>query len=320
MGGTYLVTEKIGVLCGGWSAERDVSLRTGEAIYQALLANGYHAEKLDVNRNIAEVLQRAQIDRAFLALHGPYGEDGTIQGLLEIMGIPYTGCGVLTSALAMSKIMTKRLLVLEGLPTANFTVTSKQEIKQLGLDQVAKKILNQVPLPMVVKANTQGSTIGISFVFKAEELSDALNDSLKYDQDILIEEFIEGKEITASVIGNTDPIVLPLIEIVSETGVYDYAAKYTVGQSHHIIPPSIDEPTQNKLRELAIATYKLLGCSGLSRVDFLVDAKNTPYILEVNTIPGMTETSLFPDAAKAAGIEFPELVSKLLDYSKEKDA
>lgn len=313
------MTEKIGVLCGGLSAERDVSLRTGEAIYQALLTKGYHAEKIDVNRNIAEVLKSSQIDRAFLALHGPYGEDGTIQGLLEIMGIPYTGCGVLASALTMSKIMTKKILVLEGLPTPKFTVTTAQEIKQLGLEQVAEGILKLVPLPLVVKANTQGSTIGISFVHRAEELPGALQDSLQYDSDILIEQFVDGKEITASVMGNAEPIALPLIEIISETGVYDYAAKYTVGQSHHIIPPRVDEATQNKLKDLAVATYKLLGCSGLSRVDFLVDGHNTPYILEVNTIPGMTETSLFPDAAKAAGIEFPELVSKLLEYSKEKD-
>lgn len=312
------MSEKIGVLCGGLSAEREVSLRTGEAIYQALLTKGYQAVKIDVNRNIADLLKDQDITRAFLALHGPYGEDGTIQGLLEVLGIPYTGCGVLASAIAMSKIMTKRLLVLEGLPTPKFMVTSQNEIDKLGLETVAKDILAKIPLPLVVKANTQGSTIGISFVYKAEELPGALDDSLKYDNDILIEQFIKGKEITASILGNNDPIALPLIEITTVTGVYDYSTKYTVGQSDHIIPPSVDGATQSKIKELAITTYRLLGCTGLSRVDFLVDDQNNPYILEVNTMPGMTETSLYPDAAKAAGIEFPELVDRILEYSKEK--
>ncbi len=310
---------KIGVLMGGRSSERDVSLRTGDAIYKALQGKGYPAVKIDAGFDVVERIKAEGIDLAFLALHGRYGEDGTIQGMLEMLDIPYTGSGVLASALAMDKTATKKILFFEGLPTPRFTTISKLEARAVGLDKICEQVLQEMGLPLVVKAPTQGSTIGISFVKKKEELVDAFELAFKYDPAALVEQFVEGVEITASVLGNDDPVALPLIEIVSATGVYDYDAKYTAGMSDHIIPPRISSECQDKIKDLAVRTYKAIGCRGLSRIDFILDKSGAPYILEVNTIPGMTATSLFPDAARAAGIEFPELIDRLVCLALEKD-
>ena len=308
---------KIGVLCGGISSEREISLRTGEAIYKALLKKGYNAVKIDVDRNIAEVLKKEKIDFAFIALHGKYGEDGTIQGLLEIMDIPYTGSGVLTSSLAIDKIMTKKILTTEEIPTPGFITINSSDFK--NVEAISETILQKLNLPLVLKAPREGSTLGIEFVFKREELLRAIEKVLQFDRQILVEEFIEGVEITASVLGNDDPIVLPLIEIVSKTGFYDFEAKYTPGLSDHIIPPRINEQLIQKISNLALKTYKVLGCQGFARVDFMVDRQNEEaYVLEVNTIPGMTATSLFPDAARAYGIGFEELVEKIFKLGLER--
>lgn len=308
---------KIGVIMGGRSAEREVSLRTGEAIYKALKEKGYDAVRIDADTSLAENVKGLNIRLAFLALHGRYGEDGTVQGLMELLGIPYTGPGVLASAIAMDKVTTKKILAFEGLPTPPFLLVDRQEAQQKGLDSVAQEILTEKNLPLVVKAPTQGSTIGITFVHQPEQLAPALAEAFRYDPRALVEEFITGTEVTASVLGNNQPVALPLIEIVSATGVYDYEAKYTVGMSDHIIPPRIPVEQQKKAKELALKTYLALGCRGLSRVDFIITEAGEPYILEVNTLPGMTETSLFPDAARAAGIEFPDLVEKLVQLALE---
>ena len=312
-----VIKPKIGVLMGGRSSERDVSLRTGDAIYRALINKGYPAVKIDVGFDIVERIKEEGIGLAFLALHGKYGEDGTIQGMLEMLDIPYTGSGVLASALAMDKTATKKMLVFEGLPTPLFKTISRKDALDAGLENVSGQIYREMGLPLVVKAPTQGSTIGISFVHRKEELVPAFELAFRYDAAALAEQFIEGVEVTASVLGNDDPVALPLIEIVSATGVYDYEAKYTVGMSDHIIPPRIPEERQNVIKDLAVRTYKALGCRGLARVDFIMDRDGSPYILEVNTIPGMTATSLFPDAARAAGIEFPELIEELVKFSME---
>lgn len=311
------MTLRIGVLCGGRSEEREVSLRSGEAVYRALLAAGYHdVLKIDVGFDLVEQLKENKIELAFLALHGKYGEDGTIQGLLEMLEIPYTGSGVLASALAINKIAAKKIFALEGIPTPAFTVVTRREVLNQGLEQAAARAIKEVGVPAVVKANTQGSTIGISFVHEQEKMSAAIESALEYDHDVLIEEFIFGMEITASVLGNHDPVTLPLIEITSVTGVYDYQAKYTPGMSDHIIPPRLPEEIQSKIKELAVRAYLALGCRGFGRVDFMV--KNDEiFALEVNTLPGMTATSLFPDAAKHAGIDFPELADRLVKLAQE---
>ncbi|SHE38396.1 D-alanine--D-alanine ligase [Desulforamulus putei] len=311
------MTLRIGVLCGGRSAERQVSLRSGEAVYRALLAAGYnHVTKIDVGFDLVEQLKENKIELAFLALHGKYGEDGTIQGLLEMLNIPYTGSGVLASALAINKIATKKIFKMEGIPTPHFTVVTRREVLDTGLEQAAARALKEVGVPAVVKANTQGSTIGISFVHEQEKMSAAIQSALEYDHDVLIEEFISGMEVTASVLGNHDPIALPLIEITSVKGIYDYEAKYTPGMSDHIIPPRLPEETQKKIRELAVKAFLALGCRGLGRVDFMVKGGEA-FALEINTLPGMTATSLFPDAAKHAGIEFPELVRRIVQLAWE---
>lgn len=309
---------RIGVLLGGRSAERDVSLRTGDAIYRALINKGFNAVKIDVGLDIAEKLKEEKVELAFLALHGPYGEDGTIQGLLEMLDIPYTGSNVLASAVAMDKITTKKLFVYEGLPTPNFHVIYSRNINKTGINKQIEELLQKISLPFVVKAPTQGSTIGIYFVRTLDEIVPAINEALRYGKEVLIEEMVDGVEVTASVLGNDEPVALPLIEIVSATGVYDYQAKYTVGLSDHIIPPRLPDEIQNTIKDLAVKAYLALGCRGLSRVDFIVTPKGQAYILEVNTIPGMTETSLFPDAAKAAGINFPDLIEKLVQLAQEK--
>jgi len=302
---------KIGVICGGLSSEREVSLRTGDAIFRALLKKGYNVVKIDMDRNIAETLKKENIDFAFIALHGKYGEDGAIQGLLEIMDIPYTGSGILASSLAIDKIMTKKILKAEGIPTPDYISFNFDE--NPNLEAISSEILQTLNLPVVIKAPREGSTIGIEFVFSEQELPKAIKKVLEIDKQLLVEEFIEGVEVTASVLGNSNPVVLPLIEIVSKTRFYDYEAKYTPGLSEHIIPPRISPELSQKVTEFARKTYKALGCRGFARVDFMIDVrKNEAYVLEVNTIPGMTATSLFPDAAKAQGISFEDLVEKIL--------
>lgn len=312
------MSEKIGVLLGGRSAEREVSLRTGEAIYNALIKKGYSAVKIDVAEDFIGKIREEKITLAFLALHGPYGEDGTIQGLLEMLNIPYTGPNVLASAICMDKIYTKKILRDEGLPTPKFEVIKKYNYQKADKQKLYEEIWAKFDLPIVVKAPTQGSTIGITFVHEKEKLEEAILDCFKYGDNALIEEFISGVELTAGILGNDNPIALPLIEIVSETGVYDYEAKYTVGLSSHIIPPRISLEAQDKIKDLALKTFMAIGCQGTSRVDFILTKEGLPYILEVNTIPGMTETSLFPDAAKSIGICFEDLVEKIYQLAIEK--
>lgn len=308
---------KIGVLMGGRSSERDVSLRTGDAVFQALIAKGYPAVKIDVGFDIVERIKGEGIELAFLALHGKYGEDGTIQGMLEMLDIPYTGSGVLASALAMDKIAAKKMMIFEGLPTPLFKTISRSKAQTLGLENISNLLLTEMGLPLVIKAPTQGSSIGITFVKHKEELIKAFELAFKYDLVALVEQFVEGAELTASVLGNDNPVALPLIEIISSTGVYDYEAKYTVGMSDHIIPPRISGEHQNIIKDMAVRTYKAIGCRGLARIDFILDQNWNPFVLEVNTLPGMTATSLFPDAARAAGIEFQELTDQIVKLALE---
>lgn len=299
---------KIAVLMGGRSSEREISLKTGKQISQALVEKGYEVKQIDAAGDLVSELQSFLPDVVFIALHGRYGEDGTIQGLLEILGFPYTGSGVLSSALCMDKVMAKKIMVYEGISTPPYQVLTEQ-FDRNTLESLKKEL----GLPLVVKPVRQGSTIGVSIVREEDELEKALHEAFKYDQTVLIEKYIDGIELTASVLGTKEPRVLPLIEIVSETEFYDYTAKYTPGLSHHIIPARIPPEAAAKVEEMALKTYKAMGCSQFARVDFMLSKEYEPFVLETNTIPGMTETSLFPDAAKAAGISFAELISLLVD-------
>ncbi len=304
---------RVAVIMGGRSSEREVSLRTGQQVSQALRSRGHEVAEFDVDENLVENLKKAGVDVAYIALHGKYGEDGTMQGLLELMGIPYVGSGVLASALGMDKVMAKKLFRYDGITTPADFVVNKEDLERQDQASLTKKILEKVGLPMVVKPNASGSTVGVTIVHNQDELWGALKEAFRYDESVLVEEYIKGTEITATVIGNSRPKVYPLIEIVPKTAFYDYEAKYTKGMSEHIIPPRVPEEQQAKAKELALRAYQSLGCRGFARVDLIVRSTDgKPYVLEVNTLPGMTETSLVPDAARAEGISFPDLVEMLL--------
>jgi len=299
-----LKTKRIGVLYGGSSPEREISLKTGEAVYRALVSLGLNVTKLDVDKDVAFRLVKEGINVAFIALHGKLGEDGTIQGLLEIMGIPYTGSGVLASALALDKVYTKKVFVYHGLPVAKYKVLEKR-VESPG------DILGELGYPVIVKPAREGSTIGVTVVREPGGLDDAINTAFVYGDKILIEEYIEGKEITVGVLGDQP---LPVIEIISKTSFYDYRAKYEPGMSEHIVPAKLSKEEYELAQSLALSAHRVLGCKGATRVDMVMDREGKIYLLEVNTIPGMTETSLLPEAAAVAGIDFKQLVLKILSY------
>ena len=298
-----LKKKKVAVMMGGLSREREISLKTGKAILKALTEKGYTGTAIDVGEDIGEKLVRGKIECAFLALHGRFGEDGTIQGMLELMRIPYTGSDVLASALAMHKIMAKKFFLCEKIPPPRFEVLQREEIKK-GLQ---KKI--SLPLPVVVKPAREGSTIGISIVRKEEELLSAFKKAVEYDEEILIEEFMKGKEIT---VGILEDIPLPMIEIVPKSGFYDFHSKYTKGETQYILPARISREKYLYAQEISLKAFQTLGCSGVARVDLMTDENENPFVIDVNTMPGMTETSLLPKAASYAGIPFEDLVERIL--------
>lgn len=307
--------KKVLVLMGGMSEEREVSLKSGQGVYEALLEKGYQAVTLDLARgNLGEISEIAP-DVVFIALHGRYGEDGTVQGLLDIMGIPYTGSGVATSAICMDKIITKKLLIYEGYPTADFTVLNRGSFKDNP--DAFNDLLTQYGLPVVVKAATQGSSIGTYIVTEQAALPDAIKQAFDLCPQVLVERFIEGDLLTVAVLGNENPRVLPVIEIVSKNDFYDYESKYTPGMCEHIIPARISAEVNEKVEKIATGCYQALGCRGTARIDFIVDREGTPFILEVNTIPGMTGMSLVPDAARAVGINYADLVDTLVKLALE---
>ena len=304
---------KILVICGGISTEREVSLRSGKAIYKALLNKGYTNTVLfDLTRNNIADIFSLRPDIAFLSLHGKGGEDGSIQGLLELAGIPYTGSGVGASAVCMDKILTKRVLEDAGIPTPNFVVYRKDEVKDYSV--IKSQLIKTIGFPMVLKSPSQGSSIGVVIVRKEDEIENALCEVFKYGDHLLAEQFVGGVEVTLPIMGNEELVDLPIIEITSERDFYDYTAKYTQGLCHHIIPANIDKPTEDIIINIGKRTYRELNCKGLARIDFIVDKKAGPMVIEVNTLPGMTDMSLFPDAARYMGISYDDLVEKFLEY------
>ena len=302
---------RIAVLMGGLSKEREVSIKSGIAVTEALLRKGYDAIPVDAAEDVAGRLKDIQPDLVFIALHGRYGEDGAIQGLLEVMGLPYTGSGVACSAVCMDKVLTKKILVYDEIPTSPFIVIEKAAYANSKLT-VNNQIINDLGLPVVIKPATQGSSIGTTIVRDESVLEGALDEALIMSDQALAEKFIAGVEVTASVLGNEDPAVLPLIEIETAKGVYDYEAKYTPGGSAHIIPARISEEASLRVTGMAKQIYRAFNCLGFSRVDFIIDSSDQPWVLEVNTIPGMTGLSLFPDAAAHSGLEYDDLVEKVV--------
>lgn len=294
---------KIGVLMGGLSREREISLKTGTAILKALHEKGYDVHGMDVGHDIAGALIWEKIECAFIALHGRFGEDGAIQGMLELMRIPYTGSGVLASALAMHKIVSKKIFLCEKIPTPSYEVFYRREIEK----NLKRGI--PLPLPVVVKPAREGSTIGISVVRKEEEFLPALKQAGECDEEILVEEFMKGKEITVGILDETP---LPIIEIAPRSGFYDYRSKYTKGETQYIIPARLPEEKYLQAQEVSLKAFKTLGCSGCVRVDVMTDGDGNPFVIDVNTMPGMTETSLVPQAARHAGISFGDLAERIL--------
>lgn len=305
--------KKIGVFMGGLSAEREISFSSGNAVLSALAERGYNTCSIDVDKDVAQRVSEERIDAAFIALHGRWGEDGTIQGMLEIMAIPYTGSGVLASALAMNKPMTKRVLNFEKLPTPRFQVLDGKEMSKGGFK---KRI--ELRFPVVVKPVSEGSTIGVSIVEDEEGLADAIEEAGKSTGQVMIEEFIDGREITVGIL-NGHP--LPVIEIVPRGGFYDYKSKYTRGMTEYILPARLTRDQLFKVQDVGLKAYQVIGCHGAARVDMILDSEGDsnvpkPNILEINTVPGMTPTSLLPKAADHAGLSFGSLVEEILKSAR----
>jgi D-alanine-D-alanine ligase len=293
---------KVAVLLGGKSAEREVSLKSGGMVLKALRSKGVDAHPFDPKERDVLDLAKERFDRVFIALHGRFGEDGTLQGVLEWLGIPYTGSGVLASALAMDKLRTKRLWAAEGLPTAPYEV--------LGKDTNLRAAAKRLGTPLFVKPASEGSSVGMSKVRKAADLEEAYALAVNYDPVVLAEKFIDGPELTVAILGER---VLPIIRIETPREFYDYEAKYLADDTRYLIPCGLAAKKEKEIQALCLRAFRSLGCRGWGRVDLMLDKRGRPFLLEVNTAPGMTDHSLVPMAAKAVGIPYEDLCVKILE-------
>ncbi len=305
----------IAVLMGGPSSEREISLISGKAVADALRGRGFRVTEVDLDPDAYNKLNEMRPDVVFIALHGRPGEDGTVQGMLEVLGLPYTGSGVFASALAIDKARSREFLKGHNIRMPRGTILDHPDELPRALADLKEQ---NVDLPLIVKPTQAGSSVGLTRVTASDQLPSAVELALKFSPQALIEECLPGPEITVSIIGNGKPIILPTIEITSDKGIYDYEAKYTPGMSHHIIPPDIDSERVRQAEEMAFRAYRLMGLSGCGRGEVMFDSNLDPHFLEFNTIPGMTEVSLLPDAARAAGIEFGELCERLIEYSLDR--
>ena len=295
---------KVAVLMGGKSAEREVSLKSGSMVLNALRKKGVDAHPFDPKERDLQDLLKERYARVFIALHGRFGEDGTVQGVLEWLGIPYTGSGVLASALAMDKVRTKRLWMAEGLPTAPYEV--------LGKDTDLKAVAKRLGTPLFVKPASEGSSVGMSKVRVAKALDEAYALAVNYDPVVIAEKFIDGAELTVAILGEE---ALPIIRIETPREFYDYEAKYIANDTRYLIPCGVPEKKERELQALCLKAFKALGCRGWGRVDLMLDKRGKPFLLEVNTSPGMTDHSLVPMAARAVGISYEDLCVKVLELA-----
>jgi len=303
-----LLAQKIAVVYGGNSAEREISLRSGYAVFNALNTNGYNVELIDTQSFCLSDLAKKEIDRVFIALHGRGGEDGCLQGALEYMNIPYTGSGVLGSALSMDKIRSKQVFQAVNIPTAPFCIAIK---KAYQLED-AQKIMEDLGHKVMVKPANEGSSIGMAMAENAEQLHQALTGAFKYDNDVLVEAWITGPEYTVTILGDE---ALPAIRMETPRNFYDYEAKYQANSTQYHCPCGLPEENEKQLQEIALRAFKATGAKGWGRVDVMRSEINGWQVLEVNTVPGMTETSLVPKAAKEHGLNFNQLVTKVLEIS-----
>ena len=307
-------TCRVALLSGGTSGEREISIASGDGAEAALKEAGFPVDSFDpANKDDLKALIDGDYDVAFLCLHGRHGEDGVIQGFLETIGLPYTGPGVWSSAIAINKARSKDFYRLAGVPTAP-SVTL-----HAGESYTVADIIAQVGEHVVVKPASEGSSIGVSIVSGADAIETAIDEAFGHDTEVVVEKFISGREFTVAVIGNEQPRALPVIEIIAQKGeFYDFESKYAAGGSKHICPAELPEEETATIQREAVGAHKALNCEGVSRTDFILDEEGKPWALETNTIPGMTSTSLLPDAARAAGIPFPQLCTMLVQYALER--
>ncbi len=296
---------RVGVLYGGKSSEREVSLLSGQGVYEALRSKGVDAHLFDMGTQSLSDLAEQNFDRVFIALHGRFGEDGTLQGALEWLQLPYTGSGVMASSLAMDKIMSKRVWQQQGLPTPKF-------VELNDASQVAACI-DQLGLPLIMKPPHEGSTVGVTRVEQADQAEQAFATAMHYDTAVLAEQFIRGRELTVPVLGHGDQArALPVIEIVAPGGNYDFEHKYLSDATQYFCPADLDPTLSDRVRDLAVQAYVALGCEGWGRADFMLDEQGQPWLLEINTSPGMTSHSLVPMGAKAEGLSYADLCVEIL--------
>jgi D-alanine-D-alanine ligase len=306
---------RVAVLKGGRSLEREVSLRSGARVEDALKRLGHDVHGIDVDHDLVRRLRELAPDVCFLALHGRDGEDGTVQELLEILGLPYTGSGVSACIRCADKVLAKHHMLDAGLPTPDFVAFTETAFKQLGAAEALGEIEERLAFPIVVKPADQGSALGLRVARTAAEVPTALVAALSYSSKVLLERHVRGRDLAVSVL---DGRALPIVEAVPEGGVYDFDARYEIGRSTFVCPADLPADVTAYAQELAVAVHELLGCRDVSRVDLLCDADGGLHVLEVNVIPGLTETSLLPQAADAAGIAFDDLIARLVERALQR--
>jgi D-alanine-D-alanine ligase len=308
-----ITTKRIGVLAGGNSAEREVSLKSGGAVFKALRERGYDAVFIDAAEDMHAEITAQKVEIVFIALHGGHGENGSVQGYLEVIGIPYTGSGVLASALAMDKEASKKIFRYHGIPVPPFCILCRNDIPadihELAPGCLIGESMVDFGMPWVIKPASEGSSIGVHIVKNGDELEAAVGDAFKYGNKIIVEQYIKGKEIQIGILG---PKALGGVEVRPSAEFYSYEAKYTPGMTSYVQPPEVSEDEYETLKTTALRAHDALGCSGATRVDLILDRDHKAFLLEVNTIPGMTETSLLPKIAKLAGFDFGELIEEIL--------
>ncbi len=308
---------KVAVLKGGSSLERGVSLRSAARVEDALDELGHESVGIDVGRELVGALRSERPDVVFVALHGPGGEDGTVQELLEILGLPYTGPGVAACALCMDKVATKHEIRAAGLPTPDWAAFNETAFRELGAADTLDEIEARLGFPLVVKPASQGSSLGVEFASSRDQVPQALVAAFSYDDRVLLERYVQGRELAVSVLGSE---ALPVVEAIPrEEDFFNFEARYEIGRTDYVCPADLDGAETPRVQELATRTYEVLGCSGFGRVDLIL-GEGGPQVLEVNAIPGLTDTSLFPMAAEAAGIGFTELVERILASARERPA
>jgi D-alanine-D-alanine ligase len=316
-----MTAKKIAVLKGGNSLERTVSLRSGARAQTALSRLGHDVSAIDVGPEFLAQLQESKPEAAFVALHGRDGEDGTVQGLLETIGVPYTGCGPAACMRCTDKVLAKYLMCEAGIPTPDFAAFKESAIKDLGVAAALGDIGRRLGFPMVVKPASQGSALGVKFARSNDELPGAIVGALSYDRKVVIERCVPGRDLAVSVLDRDDrtpstlePMTLPVVEAIPrEEDFYNYESRYEIGMTTFVCPAELSSETTERAQELALAVYRLLGCHGVARVDLMLDERSSElFVLETNAIPGLTETSLLPLAADAAGIDFDQLIERIL--------